>query len=223
MYYFALTIVAFAASALLLATSAHLLLRGVRARMKNKGESPLRALARLFRFSPAQAGGYLCHLGIAIAVFGLVGSMMYVREVTVNVAGTAGEQVQVGEYVLTLAKSERYSDSQNNEIMRVELEVTDEQGRSLGHVAPSMKVSAATSQSTLDAAVLTFPTEDLFVAFQGLNADGTLSINVKINPLIMFTWVGGAVSTLGIVLAFAPRRATRLLAADERARAEATA
>lgn len=222
-YYFALTIVAFAASALLLATSAHLLLRGVRARMKNKGESPLRALARLFRFSPAQAGGYLCHLGIAIAVFGLVGSMMYVREVTVNVAGTAGEQVQVGEYVLTLAKSERYSDSQNNEIMRVELEVTDEQGRSLGHVAPSMKVSAATSQSTLDAAVLTFPTEDLFVAFQGLNADGTLSINVKINPLIMFTWVGGAVSTLGIVLAFAPRRATRLLAADERAHAEATA
>lgn len=93
----------------------------------------------------------------------------------------------------------------------------------MGHVAPSMKVAAATSQSTLDAAVLTRPLEDLFVAFQGLNADGTLSINVKVNPLILLTWAGGAISTLGIVLAFAPRRATPLLAADERARAQAKA
>ena len=129
----------------------------------------------------------------------------------------------MGEYVLTLTGSERYSDSQDNEIMRVELDVAraGEKGRVLGHVAPSMKVAAATSQSTLDAAVLTFPTEDLFIAFQGLNADGSLSINVKVNPLILFTWVGGAVSTLGIVLAFAPRRATPLLAADERTRAKA--
>ena len=37
-------------------------------------------------------------------------------------------------------------------------------GRPLGHVAPSMKVAAATSQTTLDAAVITFPLEDLFVA-----------------------------------------------------------
>lgn len=221
LYYFALTIVAFAAAALLFATSCHVLARGLHARMKNKGEAPLVALVRLFRFSPAQAGGYLCHLGIAVAVFGLVGSMMYVREVTLNVAGEAGEQAQVGAYTLTLTKTERYSDSQDNEIMRVELDVADDQGRALGHVAPSMKVSAATSQSTLDAAVLTFPTEDLFVAFQGLNADGTLSINVKINPLILFTWAGGAISTLGIVLAFVPRRTTRLLAADERARAAA--
>lgn len=57
------------------------------------------------------------------------------------------------------------------------------------------------------------------MAFQGLNPDGSLSLNVKVNPLILFTWVGGAISTLGIVLAFAPRRATPLLAADERERA----
>ena len=51
-----------------------------------------------------------------------------------------------------------------------------------------------------------------------MNADGTLSINVKVNPLILFTWAGGAISTLGIVLAFAPRRATPLLNADDRDR-----
>lgn len=224
-YYFALTLVALASAALLLGTSGYLLVHGVRARIKNRGESAPGATFNLFRRSPAQAGGYLCHLGIAIAVVGLVGSMMYVREATVDLKGEAGESVQVGDYVLTFTGSDRHADSQDNEVMRVELEVTSagDPDRSLGHISPSMKVSAATGQSTLDASVLTFPTEDLFVAFQGMNADGTLSLNVKINPLILLTWLGGAVSTLGIALAFAPRRATPLLSADERRRAGASA
>ena len=224
LYHFALTVAAFASAALLLGTSEYLLARGVRARIKNKGESAPRALVNLFRRSPAQAGGYLCHLGVAIAVIGLVGSMMYVREVTVNLPDKVGESAQVGDYVLTLTGSERYADGQDGEAMRVELDVTraGEDGV-LGHVSPSMKVAAATSQTTLDAAVMTFPSEDLFVAFQGMNADGTLSINVKVNPLILFTWAGGAISTLGIVLAFAPRRATPLLNADDRDRVRAKA
>ena len=222
-YYFGLTVLAFASAALLFTSSLYLLGRGVRGRMRAKGEGMPLALVNLFRRSPAQAGGYLCHLGVAIVVVGLVGSMMYVREATVNLAGEAGESVRVGAYELTFTGSERYSDDQNNEIMRVELDVTNaETGRPLGHVAPSMKVAAATSQTTLDAAVITFPLEDLFVAFQGLNPDGSLSLNVKVNPLILFTWAGGAISTLGIVLAFAPRRATPLLAADERERAAAS-
>ncbi len=192
--------------------------------------------------------------------------MMYVREVTVSLPDKVGESAQVGDYVLTLTGSERYADGQDGEAMRVELDVTraGEDGV-LGRVSPSMKVAAATSQTTLDAAVMTFPSEDLFVAFQGMNADGTLSINVKVNPpsmkvaaatsqttldaavmtfpsedlfvafqgmnadgtlsinvkvnpLILFTWAGGAISTLGIVLAFAPRRATPLLNADDRDR-----
>lgn len=217
--HFALTVAAFASAALLLGTSEYLLARGIRARIKNKGESAPRALVNLFRRSPAQAGGYLCHLGVAIAVIGLVGSMMYVREVTVSLPDKVGESAQVGDYILTLTGSERYADGQDGEAMRVELDVTraGEDGV-LGRVSPSMKVAAATSQTTLDAAVMTFPSEDLFVAFQGMNADGTLSINVKVNPLILFTWAGGAISTLGIVLAFAPRRATPLLNADDRDR-----
>ena len=224
LYHFALTVAAFASAALLLGTSEYLLARGVRARIKNKGESTPRALVNLFRRSPAQAGGYLCHLGVAIAVIGLVGSMMYVREVTVSLPDKVGESAQVGDYVLTLTGSERYADGQDGEAMRVELDVTraGEDG-ALGRVSPSMKVAAATSQTTLDAAVMTFPSEDLFVAFQGMNADGTLSINVKVNPLILFTWAGGAISTLGIVLAFAPRRATPLLNADDRDRVRAKA
>ena len=56
-----------------------------------------------------------------------------------------------------------------------------------------MEVSAANGgQQTLHAGVLSFPVEDLFVAFQGMNADGTCSINVKVNPLIMLNWTAPA-------------------------------
>ena len=93
----------------------------------------------------------------------------------------------------------------------------DEAAGTIGTLAPSIEVSAATQQQTLDAAVLSFPTEDLFVAFQGLNADGSLSLSVKVNPLISALWAGGVITVAGIVLACAPRRATPLLREDDRA------
>ena len=220
-YYFALTVVAFAAAALLFASSAYLLGRGVGARMKNKGENPLVALANLFHRSPAQAGGYLTHLGVAVVLVGLVGSSMYVREETLNLENKTGASGTVGAYTLTLTGVDEYSDSEDNVFKQVNIAVTDAAGDELGELAPSMEVSATnTGQQTLHAGVLSFPLEDLFVAFQGLNADGSLSVHVKVNPLIMLNWVGGGIAVVGIVLAFLPRRATPLLAADDRAAAE---
>ncbi|MFR3452047.1 MAG: cytochrome c-type biogenesis CcmF C-terminal domain-containing protein [Collinsella sp.] len=178
-----LTVLAFASAALLFTSSLYLLGRGVRvAACVPKGEGHAASRWSIsFRRSPAQAGGYLCHLGVAIVVVGLVGSMMYVREATVNLAGEAGESVRVGAYELRVhGQRALFRSIRTTEIMRVDLDVTNaETGRPLGHVAPSMKVAAATSQTTLDAAVITFPLEDLFVAFQGLNPDGSLSLNVK--------------------------------------------
>lgn len=223
-YYFALTVVAFFAASLLFASSLYLLGRGVSARMKNKGENPLVALVNLFRRSPAQAGGYLTHLGVAIVLVGLVGSSMYVRDVTLSLNDEAGQTAQVGAYTLTFQGRKQFSDGQNNEVMQVDLDVTETAtGKALGHLSPQMEVSATTSQSTLHAGLLSFPAEDLFVAFQGMNADGSLSVNVKVNPLIMLNWIGGGVAVLGIILAVLPKRATPLLAADERARTEEAA
>ena len=218
-YYFALTVVAFAAAALLFTSSLYLLARGVGARMRSKGENAALATVNLFRRSPAQAGGYLTHLGVAIVLVGLVGSSMYVQEQTLNLENEEGASGQVGAYELTYMGDREYTDSADDLFREVALKVTDAAtGAELGTLTPSMEVSATnTGQQTLHTGVITFPIEDLFVAFQGLNADGSLSINVKINPLILFNWVGAGVSVLGIVLAFAPRRATPLLAADERA------
>ena len=222
-YYFAWTILGFLAASLLFTSSLYLLSRGVSARMRNKGEAAPLAVINLFRHSPAQAGGYLCHLGVAIALAGLVGSTMYVTEQTFDVFATPEEAVNVGDYTLVFTGGATDSfDSADNMTRAVEMDVYDSTLQNkLGHIAPSMTVTAATNQQTLNAEVISTPLEDLFVAFQGINADGSYSIHVKINPLIMFNWVGAGVAVVGIALACLPRRATPLLAADERERAGA--
>lgn len=221
-YYLALAVFALAVAALLVASSAYLICRGVRGRVRAKGEALPLALARLFRNSPAQAGGYLTHLGVAVVLVGLVGSSMFVQERTANLSGRTGESVEVAGYTLTLTGVREYADSADDMFKEVSLDVAKSAtGERLGHLTPSMEISAAnTGQQTLHAGVLTFPGEDLFVAFQGLNADGSLSLNVKVNPLILCNWIGAAISVAGIVLACAPRRATPLLSRDERERAE---
>lgn len=168
-YYFALTVLAFATASLLFTSSAYLLARGVSARMRNKGENPVVALVQLFRHSPAQAGGYLTHLGVAVVLVGLVGSSMYVREQTLNLSADQGQGGQVGSYVLTVTGTREYTDSASDMFKEVQLSVTDAAtGRELGTLAPSMEVSATNSgQQTLHAGVLSFPLEDLFVAFPG--------------------------------------------------------
>ena len=218
-YYFGVAVVSFLAASLLLATSAYLLARGVRGRMKNRGENSLVAVFNLFRHSPAQAGGYLTHLGCAVVLVGLVGSGMFVHEETVSLTNEAGSSAQVAGYSITFTGAEDTFDEQDDRIMTVDLEIAragSSDDEWLGALSPSVEVSASTQQQTLHASVLSFPSEDLFVAFQGLNADGSLSLSVKINPLISVLWVGGVITVVGIVLAFAPRRATPLLAADAR-------
>ena len=222
LYYLAVAEVSLVAAALLFASSAYLLGRGVRGRLA-QGDSALAAPVNLFRRSPAQAGGYLAHLGCAIALVGLVGSGMFVQEQTVNVAGEVGAQGTAGGYTLTVENIDDTFDAHDNRIMTVDLAVSRtaadgaaDESATIGTLAPAIEVSATTQQQTLHASVLTFPTEDLFVAFQGLNADGSLSLSVKVNPLILCNWVGGAICIAGIVLAALPRRATPLLAADDR-------
>ena len=149
---------------------------------------------------------------------------MYVQEQTVNLVAEEGAHATVAGYALTVTGIEDTFDAEDDRVMTIELAVgraaadgePDEAAGTIGTLSPAIEVSAATQQQTLHASVLTFPTEDLFVAFQGLNADGSLSLSVKVNPLILCNWIGGVLCIAGIVLAVLPRRATPLLAADDR-------
>lgn len=53
--------------------------------------------------------------------------------------------------------------------------------------------------------MLTGPLRDIFVVFQG-DVNGTLSLDVKINPLIWFVWIGFILLLIGAGLSAWPKK-----------------
>ena len=63
-----------------------------------------------------------------------------------------------------------------------------------------------TQQQKLLASVISFPEEDLFVVYRGVNTEGDYALDVRVNPCISLVWVGFGLMMVGILLALIGRR-----------------
>ena len=89
-------------------------------------------------------------------------------------------------------------------------------------VSPSVTLQSATQQTKLNASVISFPMEDLFVVYRGVNDAGQLSMDVRVNPLISWVWVGFAMLVIGTGLgAFGRRKPSGKVKVKAGAQAEA--
>ena len=207
-YYNGLAVLGLLVAALLVANSAYLIVRGVRARMKNKGEGAGKALVQLFAKSPASAGGYLTHLGLGIVLVGLVGSAMFVTDRTFTLSADEDATVTVGAYTLEYTGDSSTYDENGNMVYTVNVKAS-KGSADLGEMHPRIALTKASNygQSKLTAETRHSLGEDLFVAFQGYGSDGSVVINARVNPLISLAWAGFVVMVIGIVCATLPKRA----------------
>lgn len=218
-YYHGMAILGFLVAAFVIAVSLYLIVLGIRARMKNADENFFAATVQLFRRAPAQAGGYLAHLGMGIILVGLIGSSMYVMDRTYALPAQTGAQLEIAGYELSYDDMDQEELANGDFLYTARFHVTHD-GRDRGDITPTITVPITAGQqgmNKLDASVQTTAMEDLFVVFQGLNADGSYSVNVKVNPLILYVWIGFGVLVLGTVFAMLPRRAQPDLATVEKA------
>ena len=72
-----------------------------------------------------------------------------------------------------------------------------------------MQLVQSTQQQKLVAGVISFPTEDLFVVYKGVNTNGDFSMDVRVNPLITPVWVGFGLLMVGVLIATAGRRGAK--------------
>lgn len=216
-YYNGLAVVGFAVASLLLFTTLALIVRTAQQRVKATGANPVATLAGLFAGNAARFGGYAAHLGMAVILVGLIGSSMYVTERTGYLPYAEGseggsapvaEPFVVDDYELRLASSDIGESEDGSTITyRIGFDVYDvATGAYRGYVEPSVELDVASQQTKLNAAVLGSPTEDLFVVYRGVNDEGALSLDVRVNPLIGFVWAGFGVLALGTAVAALGRR-----------------
>lgn len=211
-YYNGLALVGFAVASVLFFNSLFMLGRAIGAYKRAHGGNVLSAAGSMLVNNASRFGGFVSHLAMAIILIGLIGSSMYVTEQVGYVAydedtDTASEEFVIKDYTLKFVNSDIKQDG-NDYIYQVTFDAYrgDEY---LGQVSPSVQLDSQTQQQKLNASVLSFPTEDLFVVYRGVSDDGALSMDVRVNPLVSFVWVGFGLLMVGAVIATVGRRGAK--------------
>ena len=215
-YYNGLAVVGMLVACLLFFNTLFLIGRSVSRRAEASGANPVAAFFSTAWRRSATFGGYLAHLGMAVILVGLIGSSMYVTEVTGYLGydeetDTTEGNFQIQNYELRYTGNTVEEINAGTDILyQVEFDVYDISGSSesvyVGHLSPSVQLDAQTQQSKLNASVVSTPLHDLFVAYRGVSEDGAFALDVRINPLISFVWAGFFILMAGTALAFAGRR-----------------
>ncbi|MBE6472507.1 MAG: cytochrome C assembly protein [Coriobacteriaceae bacterium] len=210
-YYNGLAIVGLLVASLLFFNAAFMFVRNIRVPRKRG----------------AAIGGAFAHVAMAVILIGLIGSNMYVFEqsgyMKVEKASAGEESAEAAdesaaivsaapfsaqEYRLEYA-SDRVIDNSmtsNNVVYEVTFDVY-RNDQHIGQVTPSVQLDTITQQQKLNAAVMSFPEEDLFVVYRGVNNEGSFSLDVRVNPFIQLVWIGFGMLMIGTFVALVgPRR-----------------
>ncbi len=207
-------VVGLVVGAFAISTAIFLFVDGARKRAASRDEGFGTALWQIMSKARSQTGGYITHLGVGIILIGLVGSAMFVRDFKIQVPATPGASAKAGEYTFVFQKVENNTLPNGDQETKAYFAVT-RNGKSIGTLTPGQLAYAVQGQTRLNASVVSEPLRDVFVALEG-QQNNQLSLNVKINPLIWFTWIGFAILLLGTTVALWPRGAkARELATSE--------
>ena len=203
----------FVLSVFVIGTIVHEFHKGARTRKTHRGGSYLSALVDLTMMNTRRYGGYIVHFGIVLIFIGIAGSA-FNTDVTANL--TPGESMQVGNYTAKLDRLEDGS-TPNHSWWSAVLEVSKD-GKTVGTFDPQRHFYFASEQPTSEVRRYSTFREDLYMVFSGVTDDEKATVQIYLNPLVRWVWIGGIVMFLGSILTMVPnRREMRLV------RREATA
>lgn len=210
-YYEGMALVGLAIASLLISTQLSLFIDGALKRSRAKEENFFASLWSILTKARSQSGGYLAHIGMGIILIGLIGSAMFVYDNTYQVPDKSGSSFTVDRYTFVYTGADQKTLS-NGDVEAKVFFTVQRDGKSIGVITPGMTTFTSQGKDRLDAKVLSEPLRDVFVVFQGGGGGQDLTVNVKINPLIWFSWTGFIILLLGTALAAWPKAGPRELA-----------
>jgi cytochrome c-type biogenesis protein CcmF len=176
--------------------------RATRARLR-AGERPLAAMGGLLRRHNRRYGGFVVHLGILLIVVGVTGSQAW--SVQTETTLTVGEAAQLAGYRIRFDGLEAREESNHVRVWGT-FTVTGEGARP-AVMQPSKKFYPQETSPIAGVDYWIGLVEDLYLVLGDFARDGRqATIKVQVNRLVTWIWIGGAVLTLGAVLALLPER-----------------
>jgi cytochrome c-type biogenesis protein CcmF len=211
----------------------------VRSRRRNTSEGWVRAGRRLLRANPRRYGGYLAHIGVILVVIGIAASQAYVIRTSATLRpgqslSVGGYTIRYLSFEPRpqsnrMVLQANLSASRANQALglltpSLNYYTTTQQPVVTPAVREQpwdMVKGIAQGKNPLPELVQLFqgrnPFEDLYVVLQGIdtvnagqhNADRTIILQVMVNPMVGFIWIGGILVGLGGVGALVPSRQRR--------------
>lgn len=194
-------------------------LRGAAVRKQSTGTDLFTALVGLVNRNKRRYGGYTVHVGIVLMFMGFAGEGFGRDEQALL---KPGQQVQVDRYVLRLDAIRATEDSQK-QMVTGHITVLDTSGRELGKMYPAKWFYRSKPQEpTTEVAIRRSLAEDLYIVMAGFElGEQSASVEVHVNELVNWIWIGFGLMALGTGIALLPERVFAL--AGARVGAEATA
>ena len=199
-------VVVFSLAGFVLGTIISEFVRGTRARQAMLHESAVQALNRLVAKNPRRYGGYVIHLGVVLMFIGVAGSSFFKVEKQISLK--PGESFQVGRYTL------QYSGIKNSEDAHIASQAAEVEvfvgPQRIDTLYPEKRLYKKQNQPTTEVAIRPTLREDLYVVLGNYDApSGLATLQVFINPLLSWLWIGGLTLVLGTCITMAPNPAER--------------
>jgi len=146
-------------------------------------------------------GGYIVHFGIVLMFFGFTGKSWTIDK---EASLSPGETMQVQRLTLTY-KGPRMEVDTSKRMVFADIRVT-ENGKELGVLNPAKFIYKKMPESpTTEVAMMHSVRDDLYIVVGTINPQTKLaSLQVHINPLVSWIWLGCLVLILGSVICMWP-------------------
>jgi cytochrome c-type biogenesis protein CcmF len=211
---------AFGLAAFVLVSNAGEIVRAVRSYARGSARNVLASLPRVMSRNRRLHGGFVVHIGVAIAAVGVVASSSFATQTESTLS--QGEAARLGDYVLRYEGMRTVQQPQRT-VLIFDLSVS-RQGERAGRVIPSLNLYPSASEPIGTPSIRYGVFRDLYTSVVAFEDNGSrATFRLFINPGVLWLWVGGAVMVLGGLLAAwpgRPRSETPREAAPRRAFAE---
>jgi cytochrome c-type biogenesis protein CcmF len=180
--------------------------RSIRAHARSTGRGALASVAPAAGRDRRRFGGYVAHIGFAIAAMAVVVSSSFAHRMDVTL--TRGQAVAFSGYSLRYL-GERVDRQPQRVVLIANLSVTRD-GRDEGRVTPSLNLYPAASEPIGTPSIQYGVLKDLYTSVVSFEGDGqTATFRLFLNPGVMWLWVGGGIMVLGGLLSIRPARRGR--------------
>jgi cytochrome c-type biogenesis protein CcmF len=177
--------------------------KGARARSYGSAENFIEAVVNLTLANTRRYGGYIVHFAFVLLFIGWSGQAFTTD--TGAIEAGIGETIQLRQY--TLRVDDLTSEDTPNYITDKAVLSLYEHGEKVAVMYPERRTYKASGQPTSEISIRSTLKEDLYVVFASPNRDGSKAIiQVYLNPLVAWVWIGGVVLGLGTLIAMLPNK-----------------